>query len=163
MVNRKQIIAAQIVFIIGFILFSYGGILAGLHRDWFSMVFFFYIVVFSVHTYIGFMLDLKIDNCFERLKNIITNKSESDCLGKQPIFHILGLSMAAFTAIMLSLSILARQRPLILCIILVALTIINYISMAVVFALRIKGYSKRIEKLFCQTIDDTGSKELSAE
>jgi hypothetical protein len=65
--------------------------------------------------------------------------------------------MIVFSGIILLLSILARQRPLILCIILVALTIANYISKSVVFALRIKSYSKCIEELICQTTDNMDS------
>jgi hypothetical protein len=163
MVNRKQIIAAQIVFIMGFILFSYGGVLAGLNRDWFSMIFFCYIVVFTVHMHIGFMLDLKIDTCFERLQKIITRKSDSVRLEKLTTGRKLDLFMIAFSAAVLLLSILARQRPLMLCIILVILTITNYISKGVVFALRIKAYSKRLEELISQTRDDKASKELSVE
>jgi len=154
MVNRKQIIAAQIAFIIGFILFLCCGVLAGLNSEWFSMVFFFYLLVFTVHGHIGFMLDQKIDTCFERLENIITKKSDLTRLEKLKIGRRFELLMIAFSAIILLLSILARQRPLMLCIILVALTIINHISTAVVFALRIKGYSKRIEELICQTRED---------
>jgi hypothetical protein len=163
MANRKQIIAAQIVFFSGFVLFSYGGVLAGLNSDWFSMVFFCYIVVFSSHMYIGFMLDLKIDNCFERLQNIITKKSDSSRLEKLKIGRKLDLFMIAFNAVILLLSILARQRPLLLCIILVALTITNYIFRSVVFALRINAYTNRLEQLLCQTRDNTGSKKLLAE
>jgi hypothetical protein len=161
MENRKQIIAAQIVFFSGSVLLSYGGVLAGLNSDWFSMVFFCYIVVFSSHMYIGFMLEMKIGTYFEQLGNIITKKSDSVQLEKLKIGRRLELFMIFFSGIILLLSILARQRPLMLCIILVALAITNYISKGVVLALRIKGYSKRIEELICQTTDDTGSQELS--
>jgi hypothetical protein len=163
MVNRKQIIAAQIVFFSGLVLFSYGGVLAGLQCDWFSMVFFFYVLVYTVHMYIGFILHLKIDTCFEWLDNIITKKLDSDHLEKLTIGCKLDLFMIFFSGVILLLSILARQRPLMLCIILVALAIINYVSTTVVFVLRIKGYSKRVEELICQNRDDTGSKELSTE
>jgi len=163
MVNRKQVIAAQIAFIIGFILFSYVGAVAGLEHEWDSMVFFFYLLVFIVHGHIGYMLDQKIDTCFERLQNIITKKPDSARLGKLRTGRKLDLFMIFFTGVILLLSILARQRPLMLCIILVTLTIANYISKSVVFALRIKGYSKRIEELICQTEDDKGSKEPVAE
>ena len=163
MVNRKQIITAQIVFIIGFILFLYVGVLAGLNSEWFSMVFFFYLLVYIVHNHIGFMLDLKIDTCFERLQNIITKKSDSARLEKLKIGRKFELFMIAFNAVILLLSILARQHPLMLSIILVALTITNYISMAVVFALRIKAYSMRLEELMCQTRNDAGPQELHVE
>ena len=109
------------------------------------------------------MLDLKIDTCFERLQNIITKKSDSARREKLTTGRKFELFMIAFNAVILLLSILARQRPLMLCIILVTLTIANYISKSVVFALRIKGYSKRIEELICQTGDDTVSQELSVE
>ncbi len=134
-----------------------------MNSEWFSMVFFFYLLVYIVHNYIGFMLDLKIDTCFERLGNIITKKLDSAQLEKLKIGRKLDLFMIFFSGVILLLSILARQRPLMLCIILVTLTIANYISKSVVFALRIKGYSKRIEELICQTGDDTVSQELSVE
>lgn len=163
MVNRKQIIAAQIVFIIGLVLYSYGGVLSGLQREWFGMVLFFYVLVYTVHMYIAFMLEMKIDTCFERLGNIITKKSDSARLEKLTIGRKLDLFMIFFSAAVLLLSILARQRPLMVCVILVTLAIANYISKGVVFALRIKGYSKRIEELICQSKEGAGSQELSVE
>jgi len=163
MANLKQIIAAQIVFFSGFVLFSYGGVLAGLNMDWPSMVFFCYIVVFSSHMYIGFMLDIKIDTCFGQLQDIVTKQSKSASMEKLKTGRYLDLFMIFFSAVMLLLSILARQRPLMLCIILVTVTITNYISKGVVFALKFKAHSKRTEELICKTTDNAGSKKLLAE
>jgi len=162
MANRKQIIAARIVFFSGFVLFSYGGVLAGLNSDWFSMVFFFYVIVYTIHMYIAFMLDLKIETCFERLGNIVTKKSDSVRLEELTIGRKLDLFMIFFSGVILLLSILARQRPLMLCIILVTLTIANYIFRGVVFVLRINTYTNRLEQLLCQTRENTGSKNLLA-
>lgn len=163
MANLKQIIAAQIVFFSGLVLYSYGGVLAGSQREWFGMVLFFYVLVYTVHMYIPFVLDLKIDACFERLQDIITKQSDSVRMEKLKTGRKLDLFMVFFSGGVLLLSILARQRPLILCIILVTLAITNYISRGLVFMLRIKAYFKRIEELICQTRDDTGFQELSTE
>ncbi|MHC4440209.1 MAG: hypothetical protein ACYS3S_22900 [Planctomycetota bacterium] len=142
---------------------SYVGVLAGLEYEWDSMVFFFFLLVFIVHGHIGFMLEKKIDTCFEQLQNIITKKSDSARLEKLKTGRKLDLFMIFFTGGILLLSILARQRPLMLCIILVTVTIANYISRGLVFMLRIKAYFKRIEELICKTTDDAGSKKLLAE
>lgn len=163
MVNRKQIIAAQISFLVGFMFLSYVGVLAGLEYEWDSMVFFFFLLVFIVHGHIGFMLEKKIDTCFEQLQNIITKKSDSARLEKLKTGRKLDLFMVFFSGGVLLLSILARQRPLILCIILVTLAITNYISRGLVYMLRIKAYFKRIEELICQTREDADSQEVSTE
>ncbi len=163
--QSKQKTGVQIVLIMGLVVCSYAGVLAGLYRDWFSMVFFFFIFVFGADCNVGFLMDLKMDTCFKRLENIISRKSDSVRLGNRLIFRALTIFTVVSTAVMLSLSILAglRQRWLMLCVILVALTVTNYISTGVTFALKIKAYSKRLEELICQTRDDEEPKELSAE
>ena len=78
---------------------------------------------------------------------------------KLKIGRKLDLFMIALSGVVLLLSILARQHPLMLCIILVSLVIANFTSKAVVFALRIKAYSKHIEELICQTTYKADSKQ----
>ena len=62
-----QIVLIQIMLIMGLIVCSYVGVLAGLHRDWFYMVFFFFIFVFNVDCNVGFLMDQKMDTCFQTI------------------------------------------------------------------------------------------------
>ena len=161
--DSKQKTGVQIVLIMGLIVCSYAGVLAGLHRDWFYMVFFFFIFIFTAHCNVGFLMDLKMDACFKQLENVISRKSNSVQLGSRLIFRALTIFTVVSTAVMISLSILAglRQRWLMLGVILVAFTVTNYMSTGVTFALRIKAYSRHLEELICQTRGDEEPKELS--
>lgn len=134
-----------------FILCFYIGVFTGLRQDWFSMVLFFYLLVYTAHMYIGSMLHIKIDTCFERIQDNITKQSDSSKLEKLKTGRKLDLFMIVLNGVVLLFSILVRQRPLLLCIILASLAIANFTSKAVIFALRIKAYSKRIEELICRT------------
>lgn len=149
----KQRISLIIVLTLGSILFPFGGVLAGLNRDWFSMVFFFCIFAFIVDHVVLFTLNLIIDTCFKQMENAISKKSDSFWFENQPIYRKFGFFIVVYSGVLLSLAILAgtRQRWLMLCVILVVFTITTFITTGLMLALRIKAYSKRLEELICQT------------
>ncbi len=164
-IKSKESMIFKIILIMvsmGLIVFLYGGILAGMHREWFSVVFFLFIFVFGVNNIIDSVLILKVDSCFKRLENVISNKSVSLLFENLPKYKALNFFMVVFYAVLLSLSILTgtRQCWLILCLILVALTVTNYLTNGLMLALRIKAYSKSLEELICKTKCDEEPKEL---
>jgi hypothetical protein len=148
----------------GIFVFLYGGILSVMHREWFSVVFCFFICVFWVNNIIFCLLIRKVDTCFKRLENVFSNKSVSLLSENIPRYKALNFFfMVVFWPVMLTLSVLAgtRQRWLLLCLILVALTVTNYLNNGLMLALRIKAYSKNLEELINQTRCDEKPKELS--
>ena len=165
MVNRKYRVVVPIVLSMGLAVQLLGGVLTGFHQKWFEMGFFFFFVGFTVYGYVGFLLNLKIDTCFEHLENLISGKSDSIRLGNQLIGNVVTILMVIFIAALTSLSILAglRQHWFIMCVLSVALAITFFISWGVMTALKIAAFSKRMEELISKDKDDRSSKEQSGE
>lgn len=149
MMNRKLRTASQIVLILGLVVMLYAGVLSGLQRAWFAMAFFISGAVISAGSYVWFLLNLKIDKCFERLEGTISGKAGAFQVGNRLRFGLLVIFWSISAAAMLSLSILAgfRQRWLMVCILLAATIVVSNIFSGAVHALRIQARSKRLEEL----------------
>lgn len=163
--NRKQRVSAHIALVIALAVFLYAGVLTGLHRDWFNMGFFFLLVVFDVYCYVGFLLNTKLDISFKRLEDIVYREPDSIPLGNRLIRGTIIIFTAISNVVTLSLSIISglRQHWLALCVFLAGFMIINYISVGLILALKIKAYSEYLEGLICGQRNAAPSQERSAE
>lgn len=124
------------------------------------MGFCLFFVIYTIDTYIGMIVDMKIFTCFRRLESIISGKSVSTQLRFRSLPIPIVIFFVVFAAVMVLFSMLAavEQDWLILCIYLSVFVIGNFIFTGVKISLNIKTYSKHIEELICQERDNGESK-----
>ena len=163
--NRNNIVVVSIVLSMGLVVQCLIGSISGQQQDWFGMCFFFFLAAFTVYIYVGFLLNLKIDTCFNRMQDLISMKSDATRLANRLIDYIVTIFMVISAAFLASLSILAglRKHWLVLCVLLVALASTVFICRGVMIALKIDAYSKHLEEIISKGKNDSATKEQPVE
>lgn len=161
MERRIVKVLTPIVLSIELTVFLYAGFLMGFQQQWFEMCFFFIFVVFSVETYVVFLLSIKIETCFKHLETIYSGKTDALKSGRHLIEYVVTVFAIILSVILFSLSWLFghRQNWLMLCVLWSALAITVVVSSGVMITLRIKTCSKRLEQLISNDKKGNANKE----
>lgn len=175
MLDRGTARVALIVLIAFGVVQLLAGVLAGLRQDWIGMTIYLVGAVLTVVILTSIPVALKTDNCFNRLEDLISEKScsvrpittASNRKGVRKLNKVIEKIILIFTVISvpvhLSLAIFAGlcQFWFRLGIHLAACTITVVICLGVLMALKIDACTRRLEELISRRNEGKASKELS--
>ncbi len=152
-VERRNLIAAMIVFGAGAVVFLYGGILAGLREDWMRMSSSFFLSSFSVFVCTAAFVAARLKDRLTRVEERLEIDHEPIPTAVRRTTTVVGIFMVGSGAVHMTLSGIAgfRGDGLWLGIHLTAFAITLFVCTAIMAVVRVSSHLARLERLLAGT------------